>query len=112
MKGGVAHRVLAKLNRTVAPVVQQGHMPVVIPGTINLKDVTSINSDIHKGVIINPEYRKHNRAANEEFFYFIRRIIPDMNPSVSSFRQEKEQKFISEMFSVADEAVVFGNAAQ
>ena len=55
-------------------------------------------------VTINPNYRRYGNASNESFFYFVNRILPAMNPTQSKFKQDKDKKLISEMFSVADEA--------
>ena len=75
-------------------------VPVTFPGTVKLQETLIVNGDGQK-VVINPEYR---REVNEEFYYFVTRILPAMNPSVSNYKKDKNKKLISEIFSVADEA--------
>ena len=75
-------------------------VPVSFPGTIGpIPDPTG-----EEDAIINPGYRQYDNATNEEFYYFITRILPAINPGKSNFRQRKEKDLISDIFTVADEA--------
>ena len=53
-------------------------------------------------VIINPNYRRD--PENEDFKYFISRILPAMNPSKSKFSTSKTQSVLSDIFTPCDEA--------
>ena len=83
-------------------------MPRSFPESIQLIGVVETEGDGQgedvRHVTINPNYRRYGNASNESFFYFINRILPAMNPTQSKFKQDKDKKLISEMFSVADEA--------
>ena len=58
--------------------------------------------DKQGSVIINPNYRRD--PENEDFKYFISRILPAMNPSKSKFSTSKTQSVLSDIFTPCDEA--------
>ena len=75
-------------------------MPENFPGTLGL-----VVDPYNEGeMTINPGYRNYSIANNEEFCYFVRRILPAINPKKSNFGKECIYKTISEMFLVSDEA--------
>ena len=53
-------------------------------------------------VIINPDYRRN--PENEDFKYFVSRILPAMNPSKSKFSTSKTRSMLSDIFTPCDEA--------
>eukprot|EP00536_Pseudo-nitzschia_multiseries_P002313 jgi/Psemu1/5277/gm1.5277_g len=63
-------------------------------------------------VALNPEsveitfngYRRYGNADNEEFYYFVTRILSAVNPVGTNFKQKKATMLISDIFSVTDEA--------
>ena len=61
-----------------------------------------VGPDIQGSVIINPNYRRD--PENEDFKYFISRILPAMNPSKSKFSTSKTQSVLSDIFTPCDEA--------
>ena len=59
----------------------------------------------NSGIIINPNYRHYGTDAdNEEFLYFVTRILLTINPTITNFKANKKNKLISEMFTIEDEA--------
>ena len=75
-------------------------MPENFPGTLGLVDDPNNEGE----VMINPEYRKYPRTINDQFCYFVRRILPAINPKKLNFGKECVYKTVSEMFLVSDEA--------
>ena len=75
-------------------------MPESFPGTLGLVDDPNNEGEM----MINPGYRNYSIANNEEFCYFVRRILPAINPKKLNFAKDCVHKKISEMFSVSDEA--------
>ena len=55
-------------------------------------------------VVIEPGYRKHFTASNSEFYYFVTRILPSINPKKLNFGKKRSYKPISEMISILDKA--------
>lgn len=76
-------------------------VPITFPGTVQLQEKPLIVHGKCSKVVINPEYRKE---VDEDFYYFVTRVLPAMNPSVSNYKRDKNKKLISDIFSVADEA--------
>eukprot|EP00536_Pseudo-nitzschia_multiseries_P014043 jgi/Psemu1/37351/gm1.37351_g len=50
------------------------------------------------------EYGRYIKADNEEFYYFVTRILSAVNPVGTNFKQRKATELISDIFSVTDEA--------
>mmetsp|Transcript_1367 Transcript_1367/g.2862 ORF Transcript_1367/g.2862 Transcript_1367/m.2862 type:complete len:681 (-) Transcript_1367:32-2074(-) len=78
----------------------KGLVPESFPGTLGLVDDPNNEGE----VMINPGYRNYSIANNDEFCYFVRRILPAINPKKLNFGKDCVYKKISEMFSVSDEA--------
>ena len=74
-------------------------VPSSFPGTIGL-----LMEPNQQGVILSEEYRRYGEVVNDDFDYFISRILPAVNPSKSKFNERKGRTLIGEMFSVTDEA--------
>jgi hypothetical protein len=72
---------------------KNGKIPVTFPGSIKITDG-----------LINDRYRKYSDATNDEFYYFVTRILTAINPNKSKFNHHKSNTPISEIFSVTDEA--------
>ena len=53
-------------------------------------------------VILNPDYRRNSE--NDDFKYFVSRILPAMNPSKSKFSTSKTHSVLSDIFTPCDEA--------
>ena len=79
---------------------EKAAVPISFPGSIEL--VPDPNG--REEAIINPKYRQYGNANNEEFYYFLSRILSAINPACSNFRQRKQTDLISDIFSVTDEA--------
>ena len=78
----------------------KGLVPAGFPGTLGL-----VEDPNNEGkVVINPMYRNYSTANNSEYFYFVTRLLPSINPKKVNFGKECSYKPISEMFSVSDEA--------
>ena len=69
-------------------------VPEDVPGTIGLV------SDKKTKIILNPDYRSYN----EEFDYFISRMLSAINPMFNKFGYRKKE-LRSEIYSASDEAV-------
>jgi len=70
------------------------------PGSVGLVDPGD-----GSGMIINPNYRHYGTDAdNEEFQYFVTRILSSINPAITNFKGNFINNMISEMFSIEDEA--------
>ena len=55
-------------------------------------------------MIIDPNYCHYRTDAdNEEFLYFVTRILWMINPTITNFKANKKNKLISEMFTIEDE---------
>lgn len=80
--------------------ILKGLVPKSFPGSLELVEDPNNEGE----VIINPEYRKYSTANNGEFFYFVSRMLPSINPKKVNFSKECSNKSISEIFSVSDEA--------
>ena len=79
---------------------EKGGVPREFPGSIGLlKDPTG-----ESHAIISPGYRQYGDAANKEFYYFVHRILPAINPGINNFRHRKTTDLISDIFTVTDEA--------
>ena len=77
-----------------------GLIKKMFPGSVGLVDPGD-----DSGMIINPNYRHYGTDAdNEEFFYFVTRILSTINPTITNFKANKKIKLISEMFTIEDEA--------
>ena len=74
-------------------------VPSSFPGSIGL-----LMEPNQQGVILSEEYRRYGEVVNDDFDYFISRILPAVNPSKSKFNERKGRTLIGEMFSVTDEA--------
>ena len=60
--------------------------------------------DIHGRVILDPMYRKYNGVLNDEFDYFVSRILPAIHPAKNKFYQRKHYELISTIYEVSDKA--------
>mgnify|MGYP004529573319 FL=1 len=78
----------------------KGLVPAGFPGTLGLVE----DPNKEGKVVINPMYRNYSTANNSEYFYFVSRLLPSINPKKVNFGKECSYKPISEMFSVSDEA--------
>lgn len=78
----------------------KGLVPSGFPGSLGLVE----DPDNEGKVVINPMYRNYSTANNKEFFYFVSRMLPSINPKKVNFGRDCSYKPISEMFSVSDEA--------
>ena len=76
-----------------------GKVPSTFPGTVGL-----LVSDNNDGIasLVN-QYRRYGEEKNEEFYYFVTRILPAINPG-ADFKRLMKEKLISDIFSVTDEA--------
>ena len=93
--------VACKYNCTVVAVdCEKGGVPGSFPGTIGL--VTDPTGESQ--AIISPGYRQYGNGDNKEFYYFVHRILPAINPGSNNFRQRKTTDLISDIFTVTDEA--------
>eukprot|EP00536_Pseudo-nitzschia_multiseries_P011647 jgi/Psemu1/29563/gm1.29563_g len=54
--------------------------------------------------ILANEYRRYGNADNEEFYYFVTRILSAVNPGKTNFKLRKAKDLISTIFTVTDEA--------
>ena len=70
-------------------------VPEDFPGTIGLV------SDVKGEIILNPE----NRSNNEEFDYFISRILSAINPAFNKLGHKKCRELISEIYSITDASI-------
>ena len=80
---------------------EKAGVPISFPGSIEL--VTDPSKGIEKA-IINTKCRHYGNADNEDFYYFLCRILSAINPACSNFKQRKTTDLISDIFSVTDEA--------
>ena len=78
----------------------KNRVPASFPGTVGVVE----DPDYSGWGSINPDYRKYKDAENEEFYYFVTRILSAVNPTKSNFKQRKDKDLLSEIFSVTDEA--------
>eukprot|EP00536_Pseudo-nitzschia_multiseries_P007147 jgi/Psemu1/17149/gm1.17149_g len=75
---------------------EMAKVPSSFPGTV------ALNTDSME--ILAKEYRQYGNAANEEFYYFVTRILSAINPGKTNFRLRKTKDLISTIFTVTDEA--------
>eukprot|EP00536_Pseudo-nitzschia_multiseries_P018930 jgi/Psemu1/58071/gm1.58071_g len=75
---------------------EMAKVPASFPGTV------ALNTDSME--ILAKEYRRYGNAANEEFYYFVTRILSAINPGKTNFRLRKTKDLISTIFTVTDEA--------
>ena len=54
--------------------------------------------------IIRPEYRRPNMFDDDQYQYFLTRILSAINPGVTNFNTRKSRELISDIFTVSDEA--------
>eukprot|EP00957_Ditylum_brightwellii_P170292 12962541-Ditylum_brightwellii.AAC.1 len=54
--------------------------------------------------IMSAEYRNYGNADNEDFYYFVTKILSAIDPANNNFKQRKDKDMISDIFSVTDEA--------
>eukprot|EP00957_Ditylum_brightwellii_P057132 4329415-Ditylum_brightwellii.AAC.1 len=54
--------------------------------------------------IMSAEYRNYGNANNEDFCYFVTRILSAISPANNNFKQRKDKDLISDTFSVIDKA--------
>jgi len=60
----------------------------IFPGSVGLVDPGD-----DSGMIINPNYQQYGTDAdNEEFFYFVTRILSTINPTITNFKANKNKK--------------------
>lgn len=71
-----------------------GKVPDTFPGTIALVH------DKKGDIVLNERYR----TDNEDFEYYIHRVLPAINPTNSKFNQRKCKDLISKIYSISDEA--------
>ena len=75
---------------------EMAKVPASFPGTV------AINTDSVE--ILANEYRQYGNADNEEFYYFVTRILSAVNPGKTNFKLRKTKDLISTIFTVTDEA--------
>ena len=54
--------------------------------------------------MMSAEYRNYSNADNEDFYYFLTRILSAINPANNNFKQRKDKELINDIFLVTDEA--------
>lgn len=75
---------------------EKAKVPTSFPGTVALNpDSVEITAN---------EYRRYGNADNEEFYYFVTRIMSAINLVGTNVKQKKATELISDIFSVTDEA--------
>ena len=83
---------------------KEGIVPEKFPGTVCIVDNKENNTLLH------PDYRRYNNGSdedeNENFNYFVTRLLAKLNPLRTCFRARKTEQLISEIFTVTDEAFV------
>ena len=90
----------------IAPIAdkKEGIVPKKFPGTISIVD------DKENNTLLHPDYRRNNNGSdkneNENFNYFVTRLLAKLNPLRTCFRARKKNELISEIFTVTDEAFV------
>eukprot|EP00536_Pseudo-nitzschia_multiseries_P017799 jgi/Psemu1/52583/gm1.52583_g len=79
----------------------QPYYDIILPFD-DITAVDTLNTDSME--ILAKEYREYGNAANEEFYYFVTRILSAINPGKTNFRLRKTKDLISTIFTVTDEA--------
>lgn len=87
--------------------IEKGLVPASFPGTVGLVcgDNGNGGDDGDNGsVTVNAGYRRYGTEDNEDFYYFVTRILTAINPTNNYFEQRNHNELLSDIFSVTDEA--------
>eukprot|EP00957_Ditylum_brightwellii_P150875 11488468-Ditylum_brightwellii.AAC.1 len=87
-------QILVRKNCTVD--AEKGSVPISLPDNVEM--VCTDNG------IISAEYRNYSNADNEDFYYFVTRILFVINPANNNFKQRKDKDLISDIFLGTDKA--------
>ena len=79
-------------------------IPADFPGTLDLMVEKDEDGEIGDGPYLHPEYRKYKNNNNEEFEYFMMRLMERINPKQNKFNARCDTDLIREIYTVSDEA--------
>ena len=80
--------------------MKDGKVPESFPGTVAIIDDKVNNTLLHPG------YRRYKDGHNDDFEYFVTRLLAKLSPLRTGFRTRKKEQLISDIFTVTDEAFV------
>eukprot|EP00536_Pseudo-nitzschia_multiseries_P015769 jgi/Psemu1/43790/gm1.43790_g len=104
----IVSQTLAKLRHNAQTLVRKNWMSDMDKGGVGPPSFPHtaclLNTNPSTGPILHPEYRKKGIVGDEDFYYFVTRILAGISPSHNKFKHSKETELISDIFLVSDEA--------
>ena len=73
-------------------------VPDLFPGTLVIEPNKNNDPFLHAN------YREHGQNGNEEFEYFVKKLLAEINPGRTGFKRNSTRRKTSECFTPSDEA--------
>jgi len=77
--------------------IDNKEIPADFPGTLALAVEKDQDGEIGDGPYLHPKYRKYGNNNNDEFEYFMRRLMEWINPSQNKFNARYDTELIREI---------------